>query len=93
MLGEAKKADAGAAVKAVTANQITPAKAGEVKYKDRRLMVLFFDMTSMPINDQIRAQDSAVEVHQDADHPLGPGGHHDLLVGRQSGGGFHRRPR
>ncbi len=62
VLGEAKKVDVtAAAVKAVTANQITPAKAGEVKYKDRRLMVLFFDMTSMPINDQIRAQDSAVK--------------------------------
>ena len=62
VLGEAKKADAAATtVKSVTANQITPAKAGEIKYKDRRLMVLFFDMTSMPINDQIRAQDSAVK--------------------------------
>jgi len=61
VLSEAKKADAATAIKAVTANQITPAKAGEVKYKDRRLMVLFFDMTSMPINDQIRAQDSAVK--------------------------------
>jgi VWFA-related protein len=61
VLGEAKKPDAGEAVKSVTASQITPAKAGEVKYKDRRLMVLFFDMTSMPINDQIRAQDSAVK--------------------------------
>jgi VWFA-related protein len=62
VLGEAKQVDvAAAAVKSVTANQITPAKAGEVKYKDRRLMVLFFDMTSMPINDQIRAQDAAVK--------------------------------
>ncbi len=61
VLGEAKKPDAGEAVKSVTASQITPAKAGEAKYKDRRLMVLFFDMTSMPINDQIRAQDSAVK--------------------------------
>ena len=60
-LAEAKAPDAGAALKSVTANQITPAKAGEVKYKDRRLMVLFFDMTSMPIADQIRAQDSAVK--------------------------------
>jgi len=48
-------------VKAATAQQITPASAGEVKYKDKRLMVLFFDMTSMPIQDQIRAQDSAVK--------------------------------
>jgi VWFA-related protein len=48
-------------VKAVTANQIAPATPGEVKYKDRRLMVMFFDMTSMPIQDQIRAQDSAIK--------------------------------
>jgi VWFA-related protein len=47
------------AVKSVTANQIAPSKPGEVKYKDRRLMVLFFDMTSMPIQDQIRAQTAA----------------------------------
>ena len=59
VLGEAKKPEV-AEVK-ITANQITPAKAGEVKYKDRRLMVMFFDMTSMPIQDQIRAQDSAVK--------------------------------
>ena len=61
-LGEVKKpVKPVEAVKSVTANQITPAKAGEVKYKDKRLMVMFFDMTSMPINDQIRAQDSAVK--------------------------------
>jgi VWFA-related protein len=52
-------APAAPVVKAVTANQIAPAKPGEVKYKDRRLMVLFFDMTSMPIQDQIRAQTAA----------------------------------
>lgn len=46
-------------VKPVTANQIAPAKPGEVKYKDRRLLVMFFDMTSMPIQDQIRAQTAA----------------------------------
>ncbi len=60
VLGE-KKPDAGAVMKAVTSNQITPAAAGEVKYKDKRLMVMFFDMTSMPINDQIRAQESAIK--------------------------------
>jgi VWFA-related protein len=46
-------------VKAVTANQIAPARPGEVKYKDRRLLVMFFDMTSMAIQDQIRAQAAA----------------------------------
>ncbi len=50
-----------AEVKAVTTNQIAPAKAGEIKYKDKRLMVMFFDMTSMPLQDQIRAQDSAIK--------------------------------
>jgi VWFA-related protein len=45
--------------KAVTANQIAPEKPGDIKYKDRRLMVMFFDMTSMPIADQIRAQQAA----------------------------------
>jgi VWFA-related protein len=57
----AKEAEKPAApvVKSLTANQIAPSKPGEVKYKDRRLLVMFFDMTSMPIQDQIRAQTAA----------------------------------
>ena len=47
------------AVKSVVANQIAPEKPGDLKYKDRRLMVMFFDMTSMPIQDQMRAQTAA----------------------------------
>jgi VWFA-related protein len=46
-------------VKSATATQIAPEKPGDIKYKDRRLMVLFFDMTSMPISDQIRSQTAA----------------------------------
>jgi len=49
------------AVKPLTANQIAPSKPGEVKYQDRRLLVMFFDMTSMPIQDQIRAQTAALK--------------------------------
>jgi VWFA-related protein len=45
--------------KPLTANQISPEKPGDLKYKDRRLLVLFFDMTSMPIPDQLRAQKEA----------------------------------
>jgi VWFA-related protein len=45
--------------KPVTANQIAPEKPGDIKYKDKRLMVMFFDMTSMPLADQIRAQTAA----------------------------------
>src|SRR5205823_3676085 len=48
-------------IKSLTANQISAAKQGEVKYQDRRLMVLFFDMTSMPIQDQIRAETAAMK--------------------------------
>jgi len=48
-----------AEVKPLTANQIAPEKPGDLKYKDRRLLVFFFDMTSMPIPDQLRAQKEA----------------------------------
>jgi VWFA-related protein len=48
-------------VKSLTANQIAPSKPGEVKYQDRRLMVMFFDMTSMPVQDQVRAQTAALK--------------------------------
>jgi VWFA-related protein len=47
------------APKPVTQNQIAPEKPGDIKYKDRRLLVMFFDMTSMPISDQVRAQEAA----------------------------------
>jgi VWFA-related protein len=50
-----------AEVKPVTTLQIAPARPGEIKYRDRRLLVMFFDMTSMPIQDQIRAQDAALK--------------------------------
>ena len=46
-------------VKPLTSNQIAPEKPGDLRYKDRRLMVMFFDMTSMPIPDQVRAQTAA----------------------------------
>jgi VWFA-related protein len=45
--------------KAATAVQIAPEKPGDIKYKDKRLLVMFFDMTSMPIADQVRAQAAA----------------------------------
>ena len=40
---------------------IAPSKAGEVKYKDRRLLVLFFDQAGMPVADQLRAQQAAIK--------------------------------
>lgn len=52
---------AGATIKPVTTVQIAPEKPGDIKYRDRRLLVMFFDMTSMPIQDQMRAQNGALK--------------------------------
>jgi VWFA-related protein len=41
--------------------QIVPSKPGEVRYRDRRLLVMFFDLTSMPTADQLRAQQAALK--------------------------------
>jgi VWFA-related protein len=35
--------------------QITPEKPGDVHYRDKRLIALYFDLSAMPIQDQIRA--------------------------------------
>ncbi len=51
----------GAAPKPAAKPQITPSSPGQVRYKDRRLMVMFFDFSSMPQEDQIRAQAAALK--------------------------------
>ncbi len=51
-------------VKPVVAAQIAPARPGEIKYKDRRLLVMFFDLTGMPIQDQMRSQGAALKFMQ-----------------------------
>jgi VWFA-related protein len=56
-----RPSEAALAAKAAVNLQIAPAKAGEVKYKDRRLLVLFFDQAGMPVADQYRAQQSAIK--------------------------------
>ncbi len=48
-------------VRPVTTIQIAPETPGNLKYRNRRLMVMFFDMTSMPIQDQKRAQTAALK--------------------------------
>jgi VWFA-related protein len=40
---------------------ITSATPGQIQYHDKRLMVFFFDFSSMQIPDQLRAQDGALE--------------------------------
>jgi VWFA-related protein len=39
--------------------QIAPETAGKVRYHDRRLLVLYFDMSAMPLQDQLRAFEAA----------------------------------
>jgi len=53
--GEAEKAK----VDSVTRMAIMPETPGDLKYRDRRLLALYFDMTAMPVQDQYRALDSA----------------------------------
>jgi VWFA-related protein len=48
-----------AKVDAVTRNQIAPEPPGDIRYKNRRLLALYFDMTAMPIPDQLRALNAA----------------------------------
>jgi TonB family protein len=55
VLAQAPPAPAAPAVQTT----ITPARPGEIKYKDKRLLVLYFDLQSMPTDDQIRAQNAA----------------------------------
>jgi VWFA-related protein len=43
------------------ANAINVQTAGKVQYKDKRLLVLFFDFSSMQPQEQIRAQQSALK--------------------------------
>ncbi len=36
-------------------SQIAPETPGDIKYRDRRLLALYFDMSAMPVPDQLRA--------------------------------------
>ena len=46
-------------VAAVTSTQISPEAPGDLRYKDRRLLSIYFDMSAMPQADQLRALDAA----------------------------------
>jgi len=47
------------AAAAVTSTPIAPEAPGDIRYRDRRLLALYFDMTAMPTPDQLRALDAA----------------------------------
>ena len=46
---------------AAQANVINVQAAGKVQYRDKRLLVLFFDFSSMQPQEQIRAQEAALK--------------------------------
>jgi VWFA-related protein len=48
-------------VAALVQTDIASSKPGEIKYRDRRLMVMYFDIQGMPVDDQIRAQTGALK--------------------------------
>ena len=76
-----------------TADRARDARATS-RYHDRRLLALYFDMTAMPVPDQIARADGGAEVHPDADDAGRPDGDHALFRRRRRGAaGFHRRPR
>ena len=52
------------AVPGVTAHQITPERPGDIRYRDRRLMAMYFDISAMPVPDQIRAETAAMKFIQ-----------------------------
>ncbi len=53
----------------VERREITPSAPGQIRYRDRRLIVLFFDFSSMPIEDQIRAQQAAEKFIEEKMRP------------------------
>lgn len=54
-----RPASTASAVKPAVSVTIAAGKTGEIKYKDRRLLALFFDLSGMPVADQIRARNAA----------------------------------
>jgi len=55
----AQLSDSKAAPPPVTTTPIAPEAPGDIRYRDRRLLALYFDMTAMPVPDQLRALQAA----------------------------------
>ena len=53
----------------VTTFQITPETPGDTRYNGRRLVALYFDLTAMPVEDQLRALDAAHRFLATQMHP------------------------
>ena len=50
-----------AKVDSLTRNQIAPEAPGDIQHRDRRMLGMYFDMSAMPIPDQLRALDAATK--------------------------------
>ena len=48
-------------VAAVTQAVFTPPAAGDTKYRDKRLLIIYFDLSAMQIGDQLRAYQAAIK--------------------------------
>ena len=46
-------------VDSVTRGQIAPEAPGDIKHRDKRMLAMYFDMSAMPVPDQLRALSSA----------------------------------
>jgi VWFA-related protein len=58
-LGTAPAAAPGVAP--VTQPQFAPPPAGDSRYRDKRLLIIYFDLSSMPLGDQLRAYQAAIK--------------------------------
>ena len=78
--------------KRLARTQIAPETAGKERYKNRRLLALYFDMSAMRPADQLRALTAAEQFHPHANDHGRPGFHHALSgrIGRYPAG-LHRR--
>ena len=83
---EKAAAKANAPAPALKSVNVEPA-AGTIKFQDKRLLCLFFDMTTMQPPEQLRAQEAAIKFLSTADDLLRPGRDHDLHHRNQSGAG------
>ena len=83
----------GAARENIRARRFRRSRRAARKYRDHRLLALYFDMTAMPPPDQLRALRRRRNSSH-ADDFGRPGGGHDVPGRRGAGaGGFYRRSR
>ena len=68
----ARRTGADGRVASTTPTQIATSAPGEIRYRNRRLLVLYFDLTAMPPDDQLRAYNGARKFIDDPDDARRP---------------------